>query len=150
MKRLKLLPIFFLCLLSCLQLVLNAQESSARHVPDSVVNSFKNGKGYEYANDPAYWKKAKPVGDSWNIFEKLLNPTMWKFIGYLFLIAIFIFVIQRLIANGVFYRKEKKAEHLTDLHDDVTRLDEHSLKALLKDFLHDGKFKEAIRTHYLL
>ena len=150
MKRTRLLTLSFFVFFSCLQLLLNAQDAAVRHVPDSVVNSFKTAKGYEYANDPAYWKKAKPPADSWNIVEKLMNPVLWKVIGYVFLAAMFIFVVYRLIANGVFYRKEKKPEQLNDLPDDIMKLDEVSLKSLLKDFLRDGKFREAIRAQYLL
>jgi hypothetical protein len=128
---------------------LNAQNPAVRHVPASVIDSFKNGKGYEYANDPAYWKKGKPVAGPPDFIANLFNPTLWKFIGYLFLAAMFGIVIYRLIANGVFYRKEKSIEKLNH-SDDVNELDERSLSALLKEFLQEGKFREAIRAQYLL
>ena len=149
MKRTKLLTLSLIFLLSCLQLVLNAQDAVARHVPDSVVNSFKNGKGYEYANDPAYWKKTKPISDPSDFFSKLLNPTMWKLIGYLLLITIFGVVLYRLIANGIFYRKERSLEKLNE-YDDAKELDEGSLSESLKEYLREGRFREAIRAHYLL
>ena len=149
MKRTKLLTLSLIFLLSCLQLVLNAQDAVARHVPDSVVNNFKNGKGYEYANDPAYWKKTKPISDPSDFFSKLLNPTMWKLIGYLLLITIFGVVLYRLIANGIFYRKERSTEKLNE-YEDSKELDEGSLSESLKEYLREGRFREAIRAHYLL
>jgi hypothetical protein len=148
MKRTKLFTYSLILLLSILHVVLNAQNPAVRHVPDSVTNSFKNGKGYEYANDPAYWKKGKPAGPP-DFISKLFNPTLWKLIGYLFLVAMFGIVIYRLIANGVFYRKENSIEKLNN-PDDVNLLDESTLTALLKEFLRDGKFREAIRAQYLL
>ncbi|HSB93074.1 MAG TPA: hypothetical protein VLC28_08160 [Flavitalea sp.] len=149
MKHSKLLTFSFILLLSSFQLVLNAQNPAVRHVPDSVVNSYKNAKGYEYANDPAYWKKAKPSGDSGDFFARLFNPIAWKFIGYLFLITIFGIVIYRLISNGVFYRKRKSTEQLQDYQQE-NELDENALTASLKEFQRDGRFREAIRAHYLL
>ena len=57
MKQIKSLSFLLSLLLLCFQLSLNAQEVAGRHVPASVIDSFKNAKAYEYANDPAYWKK---------------------------------------------------------------------------------------------
>lgn len=151
MKRSKPIILSLILLLSSFQLVLKAQVPGVRHVPDSVVNNFKTGKGYEYANDPAYWKKpAKPPEDSWNMFDKVFNPALWQLIGYAFLGAIFIFVLYRLIANVIYYRKVKRTEQFFDSADDVMKLDEGSLKSLLKELLAEGKYREAIRTHYLL
>jgi hypothetical protein len=151
MNRSKPLILFVILLVSSFQLVLKAQDPFVRHVPDTVVSGFKTGKGYEYANDPAYWKKpAKPKEDSWNIYDKVFNPALWQLIGYAFLGAIFIFVLYRLIANAIYYRKGKRTEQFIDLSDDVMKLDEGSLKSLLKELLAEGKYREAIRTHYLL
>ena len=149
MKRTKLFTFSLILLLSCLHLVMNAQSPTVRHVPTSVVDSFKNGKGYEYANDPAYWRKPKPVAGPPDFLSKLFSPRLWKLIGYLFLLTMFGIVIYRLIANGVFYRKEKPVDKLNEYHD-ANQFDEASLNRMLKEFLRDGKFREAIRTQYLL
>jgi len=151
MKRNKPLRLLLILCFYFVQPVLRAQDSTQRHVPLSVVDSFHSAKAYEYANDPEYWRKpVQSKNDSWKFLDYLFTENHLKFIGYCFLLLVFCFVIYRLYRNGVFYRNESRQQVLIDNTTDVTTLDEQSLTTLLDELIADAKYREAIRAQYLL
>lgn len=123
-----------------------------RAVPDSVKTAFRNDKDYAYANDPSYWKKDRPAKNTniiENIFRVLQSPFV-KWIVYLFLLTIFIFVAYRiLLVLGVFDRSLGGTKKLT-VNPELSGTSEKDLTLMLENALINGDLRLATRFHYLL
>lgn len=123
-----------------------------REVDDRTVKKFQRNKDFEYANDPEYWKKEKPVQKKKaNSMNQFLQGDTFRYLIYTFMIAVLLFVLFKVIAENklhLFYRKPVKAsavitdETPEDIYDES--LDEKLQKALKA-----GEYRMAIRFAYL-
>lgn len=143
--------LFILCSVAAPVLV-HGQDTSVRKIPPAVIKKYQSDKTYEYANDPAYWKKKKELVSSRELsfFERFLNPKVWRIIGYGLLALVFIFVIYRLFVNGVFYSNRQSEKEKDKPTDAFSVPAESDLQVLLQQFRESKNFREAIRIQYLL
>lgn len=157
MNRIELniiLRMFFLLLIMLSPCISQSQEGISRGfrtVPDSVKTSFRNDKDYAYANDPAYWKKEKPVDNTSfleNLFKVLQSP-LARLIVYLLLIGIFVFVAYRILfVLGVFDRSAGRSSKLHAEHE-LTNTSQDDIMSMLQQAISNGDLRLATRYHYL-
>lgn len=126
-------------------------SSEFRTVPDSVKTSFRNDKEYAYANDPAYWKKDKPVNNT-RFLEHLVKVMQSQFIRlivYLLLLAVFIFVAYRIFfVLGVFDRFAGRSGK-KQVDDELSANSQADLVALIQQAISNGDLRLATRYHFL-
>lgn len=157
MNRIELniyLKIFLLLVIVLANYPVHAQQEipvGFRTVPDSVKTAFRNDRDYAYANDPSYWKKDRPSKNTnfiENLFRVLQSPFI-KWIIYILLLTIFIFVAYRILhVLGVFDRSIGGTKKLT-VNPELSGTSEKDLSLMLENALMNGDLRLATRFHYL-
>jgi Domain of unknown function (DUF4129) len=72
-----------------------------RQVPDSVLYALKKQTVFEYANDPAYWKKQQSTPSPfWSFVFNVLGSSLFKIILYSLLAAILIYVLYNIVVSN--------------------------------------------------
>lgn len=122
-----------------------------RYVPDSVVARMQNDKVFEYANDPAFWKKEPPPDNSalFKLINWLARSPVIKWLLYIFLAAIILFAIyQVMVVNDffLFTRPKTKAADPDKTHEELTA---NNLDDLLEKSLQEKNYRVAVRCLYL-
>jgi hypothetical protein len=122
-----------------------------RMVPEKVVDSLQQKKEFQYANDPEYWKVNKPKTSDgfWESVFGILNSTAFRWVVYIFFIALFLFIIYRVLkVQGVFDRKNKKIAVTEEAHE-LADVPVDALEQKIREYHQAGKLREAVRYHYL-
>ena len=110
----------------------------SRIVPDSVVLLAKRNKDFEYANDPAYWKKRQqPTGESDFSFlrSKWLRAAVFLLVGAALLFAFYKIVVENKMY--LFYSSPKAKGVATEAEE-----------ALMEENL-DDKIAESLKANDL-
>jgi hypothetical protein len=77
-----------------------------RSVPDSVLQSLKKKKIFEYANDPGYWARGDDGNDEagfWFRVFRFLQQQWVRTTVYLIMIGILVFAVYRIVVANRFY-----------------------------------------------
>jgi hypothetical protein len=120
-----------------------------RSVPDTTIARLKSSKEFEYANDPAYWKRKEEEvsGEDSNS-----NFDPFQALRYLFVIVFIVVLVyavwQILFQNKIVIFKRKKKFSSNEVEgEDAAQED---LPALISQAEHDSDFRLASRYRYLL
>lgn len=125
-----------------------------RKVQDSVVKKMQKDKDFEYANDPAYWVTHKDDQeaerkDPWEGFYRFFSNPIIKFLAYILVGLVFLFILYRLIVVNNLYvlRSSKKIGATGDgIEED---LNEGNIDEKIRRSLQLGNYRQAVRYHYL-
>lgn len=129
-----------------------SQSTDVRQVPDSVVERFKTNKEFDYANNPAFWKKEPPADDS--KFIKFMNwlskSALMKWLLYLFLTAVIVFTIYKIMVVNDFFvfsgRRKKIADEAASA-EEFTTID---LDKRIASCIEKAEYRQAVRFMYLI
>ncbi|MFT3824124.1 MAG: DUF4129 domain-containing protein [Chitinophagaceae bacterium] len=128
-------------------------EPSLRVVPDSVVNSLKRDKKFEYANDAAYWKVAEPEKSNgrsiWELIGAFFSSQAVAIIGYILLGALLLFVLYRIIIVNNLYFNRSSRKLKADTGDEIADIHEPDLDEALRQAIADKNHRLAVRNLYL-
>lgn len=134
-----------------------APPPELRAVPDSTVNKLKNNKDFEYANNPAFWKKEvaeekKRKRNSASAAEKLngfFDSDGVRLFFYGLIGALLLWIIYRIIiVNNLFVTRSSKSRQTTEEEVEEV-LDNSSLDARAKAAIAQGNYRAAVRFLYL-
>jgi hypothetical protein len=122
-----------------------------RGVPDSVVESYKNDKDFEYANDPAYWARPKQKSSAnWDGIFNFFASDLFKAFIYLILAAIIIYIIYRVIVvNQLFVLSRSRTRRMDDATEDHDSINESTLDSKLNHAISQNDYRSAVRFLYL-
>lgn len=119
-----------------------------RTVPDSVINNLQKQKEFAYANDPAYWKKDKPVndeGDDW--LGWLITRNWFRYMILTLMIAVLLFALIRIAVSNrllMFSSKRRSADA-----EENELLQKENLAAMIQDAEAQNNFRLAVRYRYM-
>ena len=121
-----------------------------RSIPDSVIRRFKKDKVFEYANDPAYWKKEPKKENSFfeNLIKFLFSKGMRVFI-YLLIAITLLFVLYKIVVDNkihLFYRSPKKG---LEVGDPTLELQHENFDTRITEAMSQKEYRLAIRWMYL-
>ncbi len=122
-----------------------------RSVPQSLVDSLKATKDFEYANDPAYWKddQVKDEADFWKKLFGFLRQQWVRYLFYVLLGALLLFVLYKIIVENqlfLFYSspKKKSGELLLE-----TELMQEDMEGRILEAESKEQYREATRYRFL-
>jgi hypothetical protein len=125
-----------------------------RHLPDSLVRTFRVDKDFAYANDPDYWKKPKkrePEKTPWqeNLF-RFLSGNWFRYFLYVLMGGILAYALYRILKENnwdIFSRtaRGKKGAGATE----EEALAPEDISALLRDALAAGDYRMSVRYLFL-
>lgn len=133
----------------------HTQEASPvlRSVPDSIVKRMKQDKDFEYANDPSYWvrDKEEPVDqtDSWDGIYKFFSYEPIKWLAWIAAGLLLIFILYRVIVVNNLYVFHSSKKMNTAGEGPEEDLDENKIDEKIRNAIHQGKYREAVRFYYL-
>jgi hypothetical protein len=123
-----------------------------RHIPDSVIRRYKGEKEFAYANDPAFWKKARPEEVHPSAFGRwlgrVLNSEAFRWLIYLLLGGALLYTIYKIVSENnlaTFYRSPAKTKTAGAVEDPV----DEDLEAKLREAMQAGDYRAAVRYLYL-
>lgn len=129
-----------------------------RTVADSTAMRLKKLEEFAYANDAAYWKKkaeAERTSSSsrkgfWDHFFDFFDAGIVRMLFYGLLIALFLFVIYRVIVVNNLYLtpRSRKLLALDETAGD-TELDDEGLAERIRQAITEKDYRLAVRYHYL-
>src|SRR5579863_3987239 len=132
----------------------SAEPVVLRVIDDSVVSGWKGEKGYEYANDSAYWRwyeiQAQSGGRSEGRTTRFLVSKGFEYLVLFLLAAVLFYAIVRIIlANRLqlFYRPPKRMTAGNTGAAEFAREDD--LEGQLTHFVQIKDYREAVRYLYL-
>ena len=129
-----------------------SQEAVFRTVPDTTVVRMKKEKEFAYANDPAYWVREKKVykkGFIDHVFD-FLQSDMAKLIFWIFVSALVVFVIYRIIVVNdllIFYSSRKKRMNLEDSA--TTETNPLLIDQQVQEAINQKQYNVAVRYLYI-
>lgn len=158
MKSFKYIAILLLLILvfvsgpssSFAQDITDAEGSTLRAVPDSVVEKVKSLKDFAYANDPEYWKQEPDTG--WlKILYSILGSAWMKVLLYILLGTLFLFVLYRvLVVQGIFNLKSKKvSKKVDDEGEEFWQETVESLEQKIREAERHRDYRKAVRFSFL-
>lgn len=125
------------------------EPATFRRVPDSVILRLKKDRDFAYANDPAYWAKAKENPKKSPFLDHLFSSRWFEYSIYFLLAAILVYALYKIISENnlrFFYRKG--ATSGTDDRHDLT-LEEEDPDEGLTRAMTAGDHRLAVRYLYL-
>jgi len=126
------------------------EPATFRAVPDSAMTRWKKDRDFAYANDPAWWTPQKEEEDNrfLRFLGRMLSSRGFQYFVYLFLAAVLIYALYRIIAENnlrLFYRNTSKPG---DRRQEVS-LEEEDLDKGLEEATARGDHRLATRYLYL-
>ena len=132
----------------------SVEEDTAvfRAVPDSVIATYKKQKDFEYANDPAYWVKAKPEKEERSLWDRFLDGLNKKWLrGFVIflLIALLVYALYKIIAENRLYLFYSSPKKIAQEHIHETDISFEDIEQKIHEAVHAGDFRTAFRFMYL-
>jgi hypothetical protein len=128
---------------------------SLRVVPDSVVKQLKDDEQFAYANDPAYWDKAKQPKEEdtsrhtfWDAFAEFFAGGGARTVVYIILGVGLVLLIYRLIVvNNLLVRSTRRNEALAE--EEGVEIDDANLDHKIQAAIQEKNYRPAIRLMYI-
>lgn len=128
-----------------------ADTATLRNVPQKTIDSLKAKKDFEYANDPSYWIKEKPKEStrrSGGFFNWLFESDAVRWIMYIVLVAVIMFVIYRIIVNNnLFYNSSRKIPGAGE--DEIVEAEYDNLDYKIQAAIDKQEYRKAVRYLYV-
>lgn len=124
-----------------------------RKVPDSIVKNMKQDKDFEYANDPSYWVHHKEEtvqqSDSWDGIYKFFSYEPIKWLAWITVGLLFIFILYRVIISNNLYVFHSSKKMNIGGEEAEEELDQNKIDDKIRNAIQLGNYREAVRYYYL-
>jgi hypothetical protein len=129
--------------------------TTLRSVPDTAVRRLKEDKNFAYANDSAYWKKARPSEQDeglWSTIGSFARSGLARALFYMVIVGFLLFVFYQVIIVNRLYifssstRAAKQEEELAE----ESFLSKEQLEQRLSAAVADSDYRLAVRFLYLI
>lgn len=127
----------------------NAEQM--RVIPERKLDSVRSLKAFEYANDPAYWKKAdpekEPAKNDW--MNALRKSGAVKIIFYLIIAGFLLLIIYRILKEQNLLIFTRKSLNRKIANRSVDLAEKPDLVRLLSEAERAGNYRESVRIEFL-
>jgi hypothetical protein len=121
-----------------------------REVLQSKVSRYLADRDYEYANDPAYWKKDKIQNNSGpSLFTRLARNKVFQWILFLLVIAVVIYGIFQLARENNFRWFSRQSEQRQEGESDSLLQGPENYDEVIRKYQAEGNYRFAIRYLFL-
>ena len=121
-----------------------------REVLQSKVDKYLADRDYEYANDPAYWKKNKIQNDTGpSLFSRLIGNKVFQWILFLLVIGVVIYGIFQLARENNFRWFSRRSEKLQVDEPDSLLPGLVDYDKVIRKYQAEGNYRFAIRYLFL-
>lgn len=134
-------------------------EPELRSVPDTAVNRLKKEEAFAYANDPAYWTKAKKEEEDdeprrrgkgfWDYVADFFSDSTARTIIYIILGVILVLIIYRIVVVNNLFMTPTSRKRIEDTEEPATEIDDNNLDAKIQQAVQEKNYRLAIRFMYL-
>ncbi|MBO9565997.1 MAG: DUF4129 domain-containing protein [Niastella sp.] len=135
-------------------------DPELRRVPDTTVNRLQKDDAFIYANDPAYWTKAKKeeeeddrkgrrskgFGES---TAEFLSDSTVRTIIYIILGVILVLIIYRIVVVNNLFMTPASRKRIEESQEPETEIDDNDLDTKVRKAIQEKNYRLAIRFMYL-